>query len=267
LPALARARESARRSSCANNLKQMGLVYKMYGNESKGNKYPIPHVIQGTNCDKYGDIGFIFQGDAVYPEYLTDINVLICPSAGDAAEDIAKGRWNCNEQPDQPICPCEIDAFTYVYVGWALMNDSLVTPGMNHNDPDPVSVVDGLVVHAIDLINQDLDALTDGDPTQRGAAIAIADKDIKVEGSTKILYRMKEGIERFFITDINNPASSSMAQSSLCLMWDQCSMDVAEYNHIPGGSNVLYLDGHVTFIRYPGDFPVDTVFAWANANL
>jgi len=39
LPALARAREAARRASCANNLKQMGIVFKMYGNEWNG-KFP-----------------------------------------------------------------------------------------------------------------------------------------------------------------------------------------------------------------------------------
>jgi prepilin-type N-terminal cleavage/methylation domain-containing protein len=40
LPALARAREAARRSSCQNNLKQMGLVFKMYAGEAKGERYP-----------------------------------------------------------------------------------------------------------------------------------------------------------------------------------------------------------------------------------
>ena len=69
-------------------------------------------------------------------------------------------------------------------------------------------------------------------------------------GSNKIL-RLKEGIERFLITDINNPAGSAQAQSNIMVYFDTVSTLVDDYNHIPGGSNLLYMDGHVEFSKYP----------------
>ena len=33
------------------------------------------------------------------------------------------------------------------------------------------------------------------------------------------------------------------------------------FNHIPGGCNVLYLDGHCEFIRYPTKAPVNEAVA------
>ena len=71
------------------------------------------------------------------------------------------------------------------------------------------------------------------------------------------VFRLREGIERFLITDINNPAATAKGQSEIFTYWDTVSAAVADFNHVPGGSNVLYLDGHVEFIRYPGDAPVN----------
>jgi prepilin-type processing-associated H-X9-DG protein len=92
-------------------------------------------------------------------------------------------------------------------------------------------------------------------------------------------YRTREGIERFFITDINNPAASATAQSELPVMLDCIGSlapiwgdrtQVARFNHAPGGSNVLYMDGHVEYVKY-GAQPIPTYvwdlgFSTANLN-
>ena len=66
----------------------------------------------------------------------------------------------------------------------------------------------------------------------------------------------------FFIMDINNPADSAMAQSTLAIYFDVVTTNASNFSHIPGGSNVLFMDGHVDYVRYPSEqFPVTEEFA------
>ena len=119
LPALARAREAARRSSCQNNLKQWGLIFKMYSNESGGILPSVCLTDQDTlDCGSNGfpatgKQGILAAGmllSAVYPEYLTDGKILFCPS--DAQEKESDLNNPITGTPDIAL-PCHDTGRTY----------------------------------------------------------------------------------------------------------------------------------------------------------
>jgi len=254
LPALARARESARRASCANNLKQMGLVFKMYANEAKGELWPQIHLWDGENCDQPSSYvpQLAPQGNQIYPEYLTDINVLICPS-GTAGKYIG---WYVGGDEDGPVIPCNINAVYYNYWGWAWNDEALFTdpangPNAESFDPFGGDVQPEALNAVVQMLTNDYPGLDYSDPS----TASWADENLGP------FLRLREGIERFFITDINNPAATAKAQSDIYVMWDDIQvLDPSRFSHIPGGCNVLYMDGHVKFQRYPSESPVSRNF-------
>jgi prepilin-type N-terminal cleavage/methylation domain-containing protein/prepilin-type processing-associated H-X9-DG protein len=265
LPALARAREAARRSSCQNNLKQWGLVYKMYANESKGEKLPALMVYDPWNGEDAFAAGPYVAG--LYPEYLTDPNIIVCPSDPEASD-----HYKDLEGDGLRNDPSEIDA-SYAYFGWVfdrldqdlvpvnnfpLLTAALSVGGANISNlivPAQLAAgLEGLVGDA--AVVAAIAGSTDIAVLQKAQGIADSDvNDVQApygNGGGTTVYRLREGIERFLITDINNPAATAQAQSTVWIMLDLLGNGAATqyFNHIPGGCNVLYLDGHVDFIRY-----------------
>jgi prepilin-type N-terminal cleavage/methylation domain-containing protein/prepilin-type processing-associated H-X9-DG protein len=291
LPALARAREAARRASCANNLKQMGIVFKMYAGEANG-RYPRVHGDQPwgntlpAGCIEGGTRASLApQMAAVFPEYLSDLNVLLCPSdpnSGDAnplaivrtAEGQAcafEGRASRADESylyygfvvdkggsGEPTIDTTIFGLAggrvSAQMAYILGSMSSFPPFFNGTLGDFNSAND-------DALDEDIDdatsyAVLSGLATPAGVTLG--------NGDSQTVYRLREGIERFLITDINNPAASAQAQSTIPILWDVVSAtttESAQFNHIPGGANTLYLDGHVLFNTYPNAFPATREFA------
>jgi len=253
LPALARAREAARRSSCSNNLRQMGLVFKMYADESQGQQYP---PMKSLDCN--GNVApgaTIFDAGVVYPEYLTDWNLLVCPSAAAGANALQlwdEGRtpstlWGGNGAVHQPFAhngkvePCEVYEHPYIYLGLAVedeMTHAGTVGGLEKNVSMLYTALNSTPEQALQTVRNDWN-VSEGTGT----------------GGAGVIYRLKEGVERFMVTDINNAAGAAQAQSALAVMWDEISGDEAShFNHVPGGCNVLYMDGHVEFLKYAGEY-------------
>jgi len=320
LPTLGRAREAARRAACMSNLKQIGLVFKMYVNEVRGEYFPPKAPVYES---------FTFDIEQLYPEYLNATDILACPSDPDEDDYFTPGikeeageprNWVHDEESedwfgvnlgitkdDERYGTFDLVKFaklgdaSYVYFGWMIGKNDVILSHL----PTPYESMYFLGLYSIkyaeatipgdvdlgypagpgsppaggpgarDLMRKkltfnsgDFDAANDWATAKLGEPpgtypLPVPSTHPTLGVSTLVLYRLREGIERFLITDINNPVKTEAAQSIVPTIWDVTSTIPKDFNHIAGGTNVMFMDGHVEFLKYPNDrFPVTKEYAY-----
>jgi prepilin-type processing-associated H-X9-DG protein len=204
--------ESMKRAS-QNNLKQLGLVMKMFANESRGEVFPPLTTLRGQ---------LAMDASKIFPEYVADVNVYISPAHPDYNQirNIAQTEGAASVIGDH----------SYWYLGYTLPDEATGLAFVNSFRA---------AAKAGETLTEDIEA---------------------PELEQNRIFRLREGIERFMITDINNPSSSAIMQSQLPVL-------IERPGFFEGGTNVLFMDGHVEFMPYPGKFPMTENFIKALESL
>lgn len=163
--------------------------------------------------------GLMFPMKGIYPQYLTDPRLLVDPANAKIAGKLDK----------LPVSESTLPEFWYngsfFYLGYAVTNDK---EGM-------------ALVNALKGLTQE--------GKEPSGDLKVAKGEGNAGGDT--IYGLREGIGRFFIRDINNPAATAVSDAQIPVMIER---------PVDGGGQVLFMDGHVQYVKYPGQFPMTPDF-------
>lgn len=207
-------REPARRADSQAAMKQFGLDFKRYARESEKEMWPALASTDGL---------WVPELEPLYGKYrhvTSPANMISIyhPEKKRLKRDLAEA-WN-QPVPDFDRA-AQILGVNFAYLGYCVRDE---------------------------LDFERLRIAKANDATLSGHTFAVK------KGADEPIYRLIEGIERFILTDIGNPAISPF-HGTIPVLIEIASWKYKVSETDFEGTNVLYMDGHVEFVPL-GTFPV-----------
>lgn len=273
IPVQIRLLDRGYRSACAGNLKQFAQAFSMYASENIAGKYPTIHHYESEDA-----VTIVSAPNmrALYPKYLPDPAVLICPKDDvdvSALQD-ADGDWSFDRSTEDGGTADKVGA-SYVYWGWLLEKtepewcgkgkDQCRTPQTQLSAADaallerpegetvysqPVALFDEVlrIGKAGDLIALDDTVDVSMHPSDKPTTTG--------NGESGSIRRLALGVERFAVI-ADGPGMRNTGSSILWAMYEAISPNSPNsFRHAPNFGLVLFLDGHVEAMPYPSAAPM-----------
>ena len=212
------------RGSTHNHLKQWGLILKLYSGENRG-KFPPVAPYEGVWAPDL---------QVLYPYYVNDVSLMVNPKRADAPALLKELEAALTQEPRDWETGARLFAKSYTYTGWLTDN------------PEQLALLAG---ERFRMSQADIGQLNadSGDS-------ALQDLDSDYRRNDIFIPRLREGVERFYITDINNPGASSSLMSTIVVMFE--TLQQPDNRKFPRRYDALYMDGHVSSMLWGDDFPI-----------
>lgn len=212
---------------------QLGLSAMMYANEDPAQMWP----------SLSSEPGRLMWITSVAPEYSPDPAGYVCHEDPDWRALLkVSAKRGLEMKPGYGLADF-VDDWSFFYLGHVVLDDADVETFAQHyktrmaagesDDGDiPLPVTKEVFF-----------------PRPPSMTIGTAPTRTESTSTYDRLYQLREGIERFLISDDPSPGASAWAQSKIPVLIERLG------NHDPPGGNVLYLDHHIEFIPY-GEWPM-----------
>lgn len=192
---LTEANYKRQREICAKRLEQLGLVMKMFAIGHRWDFFPRSVRLKISRED-------------VYPEYLPNLNLLICP-----ADEVAPEKG----MPEEDKAQWYFDHSRYWYIGHAVTNQE----------------------HALSYLEAYRKVIQSG-----GDSLDDIVKPFSEDQDW--FYRLREGIDRYFYDDRKPSSQNARLLKSMPVLIERPG------THGPDRCHVLFMDGHVEYLRLGG---------------